>query len=52
MFQPPRFACARAPGAGVRGELRPVIPVTWNGFELRRFDFFDRNLALTLLQTP
>ena len=32
----------------VRGEDRPVMPVFWHGFELRPFDFFDRNPAFDL----
>jgi primary-amine oxidase len=32
----------------VRAEDWPVMPVAWYGFELRPFDFFDRNPALNL----
>jgi primary-amine oxidase len=32
----------------VRAEDWPVMPVAWYGFELRPFDFFDRNRALDL----
>ena len=35
-----------------RAEDWPVMPVAWNGFELRPFDFFDRNPALTLPKKP
>jgi primary-amine oxidase len=32
----------------VRAEDWPVMPVVWHSFELRPFDFFDRNPAIDL----
>lgn len=32
----------------VRAEDWPVMPLTWNGFELRPFDFFSRNPVIDL----
>jgi primary-amine oxidase len=34
----------------VRAEDWPVMPVMWHSFQLRPFDFFDRNPALDLPQ--
>ena len=33
-----------------RAEHWPMMPVLWHSFELRPFDFFDRNLPLDLLE--
>ncbi len=35
-----------------RAEDWPVMPVHWNSFELRPFDFFDRNPSLALPKKP
>jgi primary-amine oxidase len=36
----------------VRSEDWPVLPTTWHFFELRPFDFFDRNPALDIEPEP
>ena len=35
----------------VRAEDWPVLPTAWTGFELRPFDFFQRNPAIDLPET-
>ncbi|MDE0620122.1 MAG: hypothetical protein OXH83_00485 [Bryobacterales bacterium] len=35
-------------GFSPRPEDWPVVPTMWYGFELRPFDFFDRNPALDM----
>lgn len=36
----------------VRSEDWPILSTTWHGFELRPFDFFPRNPALNLRNSP
>lgn len=36
----------------VRAEDWPVMPVAWHSFDIRPFDFFDRNPALDLPKKP
>jgi len=36
----------------MRGEDWPVMPVSWHSFDIRPFDFFDRNPAIDLSRKP